>query len=131
MFRLWSKWVILFAPKVSVKDHSIIAFAKYSEKQTFTTSWYAHVNKGVTSVSFTENVHTNLISFLFRISNLSFFVAFQKILWITSWDMIFIIRNMKKGFYLSQFAPNALFLYPLKNLRFSNVFGGRERMYWE
>ena len=40
-------------------------------------------------------------------------------------------KNMKKGFYLSQFAPNALFLYPLKNLRFSNVFGGRERMYWE
>ena len=37
-------------------DHSLSTYAKFSEKQTFFTQWYAHVRvQGVKNVSSSEN----------------------------------------------------------------------------
>ena len=65
VFRLWSKWVTLFTPNVSVRGHSISAYAKHSEKLKLITPWYARVRKGKRNVSFLENSAHVLIGYPF------------------------------------------------------------------
>ena len=72
-----------------IRDHSFTTFAKFSEKLTFRTIWYAHgVYQGLRNVTFSDNF-ANVINEDWKVKILR-----ERVVWVTRCEQDAFVRSI-------------------------------------